>query len=134
MAPSDFFTQMFLQPLPSYRWPIGKQHGGNVLGLDDLTNNAILYTAGVGIMADDAPFEEAHALLKAMAADVVEFAKSVQGDMEFVYLNYADADQNPLGSYGVDNVKFLKDVAAKYDPTGVFQTRVPGGYKISKVD
>lgn len=27
----------------------------------------------------------------------------------------------------------MREAAAKYDPTGVFQTRVPGGFKISKV-
>ncbi|TGJ86627.1 hypothetical protein E0Z10_g2184 [Xylaria hypoxylon] len=133
MAPEDFFTQMFLQPLPSYRWPFGKRNGGNVLGLDDLKNNALLYTAGIGILTDDAPLEEAHALVKEMKTKLVDYAKSVQGDMDFIYMNYADADQDPLRSYGAANIKFIKDVAAKYDPTGVFQTCVPGGYKISKV-
>ncbi|KAI0204448.1 FAD-binding domain-containing protein [Astrocystis sublimbata] len=134
MAPEDFFTQMFLQPLPAYRWAFGKQHGGNVLGLDDLNNNALLYTAGVGLIADGAPGDEAHALLQEMLAKVADFAKSVQGEMEFIYLNYADADQNPLGTYGVSNIALMKDVAAKYDPTGVFQTRIPGGFKISHVN
>ncbi|KAI0535063.1 FAD-binding domain-containing protein [Xylaria digitata] len=133
MVPEDFFTQMFLQPLPSYRWPIGKQNGGNVLGLDDLKNNAILYTAGIGILTDDAPREEAHALVKEMKNKLADYAKSVRGDMDFIYMNYADVDQDPLGSYGATNIKLIRDVAAKYDPTGVFQTRVPGGYKISKV-
>ncbi|KAJ8121465.1 hypothetical protein O1611_g10095 [Lasiodiplodia mahajangana] len=134
MAPEDFFTQMFLQPLPSYRWPLGEAHGGNVLGLDNLTNNALLFTAGVGIFTDDAPADAAHAQLKAMAAKIVDFAKSVQGDMDFIYLNYADSDQSPLSTYGAANIKLMKDVAAKYDPTGVFQTLIPGGYKISQVD
>ena len=134
MAPEDFFTQMFLQPLPSYRWPIGKKRGGNVLGLDDLQNNALLYTAGLGILRDDAPRAQAHSLLKDMKAEIAAFAKSVQGDMDFIYMNYADGDQDPLGSYGVSNVEFMKDVAEKYDPTGVFQTRISGGYKTSNVN
>ncbi|KAI0454143.1 FAD-binding domain-containing protein [Xylaria acuta] len=134
MAPEAYFTQMFLQPLPSYRWPIGKQRGGNVLGLENLQNNALLYTAGIGVIADDAPFDEAHALLKEMGAKVADFAKSVQGEMDFIYLNYADIDQDPLGTYGASNIKLIKDVAAKYDPTGAFQARVPGGYKISNVE
>lgn len=133
MAPNDFFTQMFLQPLPSYRWPLGRHGGGNVLGLDHLSNNALLYTAGVGVFADAAPLEAVHAQLKAMGAKVADFAKSMQGDMNFVYLNYAGSEQDPLGAYGVSNIKLMKDVAAKYDPTGVFQTRVPGGFKISHV-
>ncbi len=133
MAPDDFFTQMFLQPLPSYRWPIGSRRGGNVLGLDDLRNNALLYTAGVGILTDEAPREEAYALVKEMTAKVADYAKSVQGEMDFIYLNYAGDDQDPLGSYGASNIELMKDVAAKYDPAGVFQTRVSGGYKISRV-
>jgi len=134
MAPEDFFTQMFLQPLPSYRWAIGKEHGGNVLGLDDLKNNALLYTAGVGVASDDAPREKAHELVNKMCADLSDFAKSVGGDMDFVYLNYAGSEQDPLSSYGAANVEFMKEVAARYDPAGVFQNRVPGGYKISKVE
>lgn len=134
MAPDDFFTQMFLQPLPSYRWPIGRQRGGNVMGLDNLKNNALLYTAGVGVLVDSAPLETVHAQLKAMGAKVADFAKSVQGDMDFVYLNYADSEQDPLSTYGASNVKLMKDVAARYDPTGVFQTRVSGGFKISHVE
>ncbi|KAK5626032.1 hypothetical protein RRF57_001748 [Xylaria bambusicola] len=133
MAPEDFFTQMFLQPLPSYRWSIGKQRGGNVLGLDDLTNNALLYTAGVGMYSDDSPRDEAHALLVEMKNDIAAFAKSVQGDMDFIYMNYADSEQDPLGTYGASNIEFMKHVAAKYDPRGVFQTRIPGGFKISNV-
>ncbi|KAI1298398.1 FAD-binding domain-containing protein [Xylaria venustula] len=133
MAPEDFFTQMFLQPLPSYRWPIGSQRGGNVLGLDHLKNNALLYTGGVAITTDDAPREEAHALVKELTTKLSDYAKSVQGDMDFIYMNYADAYQDPIGGYGAANVKLIKDVAAKYDPTGAFQTRIAGGFKVSKV-
>ncbi|KAK4493938.1 hypothetical protein PRZ48_015124 [Zasmidium cellare] len=46
-------------------------------------------------------------------------------------LPYAAPFQNPLGSYGDDNVKFLQEVAKKYDPDQVFQKLVPGGFKIS---
>ncbi|KAI1815958.1 FAD-binding domain-containing protein [Poronia punctata] len=134
MAPEDFFTQMFLQPLPSYRWPIGKKRGGNVLGLDHLRNSALLYTAGVGVLADDAPRRKADHLLNAMGAQLSDFAKSVGGDMAFIYLNYAGSEQDPLSTYGVSNVKLMKEVAAKYDPAGVFQKRVAGGYKISHVE
>ncbi|RWA08866.1 hypothetical protein EKO27_g6226 [Xylaria grammica] len=133
MAPEDFFTQMFFQPLPSYRWPIGQRNGGNVLGLDDLENDAILFTVGVGVIPDDAPREQAHALVKELKNKLAAYAKSVRGDVDFIYMNYADVDQDPLGSYGAANIELIRDVAAKYDPTGVFQTRVPGGYKISKV-
>lgn len=41
--------------------------------------------------------------------------------------------QDPLGSYGAENVAKIRAAAAKYDPEHVFQSRVPGGFKISKV-
>lgn len=65
--------------------------------------------------------------------DLEELTKEVGGDVDFRYLNYCDGSQDPLEGYGAENIRKMKDAAAKYDPTGVFQTRVPGGFKISKV-
>nr|XP_036577396.1 FAD binding domain-containing protein [Colletotrichum truncatum]KAF6784367.1 FAD binding domain-containing protein [Colletotrichum truncatum] len=48
-------------------------------------------------------------------------------------MNYANPEQDVIGSYGEENVKFLKETAAKYDPTGFFQQRVPGGWKKSAI-
>jgi len=48
-------------------------------------------------------------------------------------LNYADNTQDPLASYGSASVKKMKAAAKKYDPSGVFQKLVPGGFKISNV-
>ena len=50
----------------------------------------------------------------------------------FKYLNYAAYWQNPIASYGEGEVRNLKAVAQKYDPSGLFQTGCPGGFKISK--
>lgn len=41
--------------------------------------------------------------------------------------------KDPLGSYGPDSVAKIRAAAAKYDSKRVFQTRVPGGFKISRV-
>ncbi len=49
---------------------------------------------------------------------------------DFQYLNYAAPFQTPLTSYGAENLKFLQQVSKKYDPTAVFQRRVPGGFKL----
>lgn len=50
----------------------------------------------------------------------------------FRYANYANYQQRPLESYGDDNINFLRQVAKKYDPSGVFQRQVPGGFKVSQ--
>jgi hypothetical protein len=65
-------------------------------------------------------------------AELDEFAKSVGADNPWIYLDYAFATQDPLASYGEDNLQKIRDVAKKYDPEGVFQTMVPGGFKVSK--
>lgn len=52
-------------------------------------------------------------------------------DLDLVYMNYADATQDPLGSYGERNVHFMKSVARRYDPEGFCQSAVPGGFKTS---
>lgn len=55
-------------------------------------------------------------------------------DNPFIYLNYADRSQEPLEGYGDASVAKIKAASAKYDPHGVFQTLMPGGFKISLVD
>ena len=46
------------------------------------------------------------------------------------YLNYSDLSQDPLSSYGSAAVELLRGVSRRYDPEGVFQERVKGGFKI----
>lgn len=134
LSPEDFNTMMFLQPIPSYLTAIGPQRGGNMLGLDHVEGNLVLWNAGVMLGAEDsASFAKAHALLTAMTAKVKRVSESLGADVEFLYTNYADASQDPIGSYGEENVAFMKEVSAKYDPDGVFQRRVPGGFKVSRV-
>lgn len=75
------------------------------------------------------------ALTAAAYATIAEIkAKSVATgtDNPFIYLNYAGEFQDPLGSYGKANVAKIAALSAKYDPKGVFQKLVPGGYKIAK--
>jgi hypothetical protein len=59
-----------------------------------------------------------------------EFAKSKGADNPFIYLDYAYKTQDPLTGYGEKNLEHMRKVSAKYDPEGVFQTMVPGGFKL----
>jgi hypothetical protein len=80
---------------------------------------------------------EQDALFQNAGAELIkridDYAKSIGADNPYLYLDYADRTQDPLKSYGAENVKKMKAAAKKYDPFGVFQTLVPGGFKISKV-
>lgn len=51
----------------------------------------------------------------------------------FLFMNDGSRDQNPLASYGSSNVKKLKAVSKKYDPSQLFQTLQSDGFLLSKV-
>ncbi|CAI6336755.1 unnamed protein product [Periconia digitata] len=61
----------------------------------------------------------------------VESASKKYGNyIKFKYLNYADREQDVFGGYDRENVEKMKKASRKYDPQGIFQTAVPGGFKI----
>ncbi|KAL2794207.1 hypothetical protein BJX66DRAFT_351282 [Aspergillus keveii] len=119
------------QPLPGLFAELGqKKRGGNVLGLD-AEGDYILDL--LWLTWDDVEDTDLFDWIgKTFVAELDEFARSVGGDYPYVYLNYAAGTQNPLRSYGADNLEFMQRVAEKYDPLGVFQEQVPGGFKVTK--
>ncbi|PSN75518.1 FAD-binding domain-containing protein [Corynespora cassiicola Philippines] len=135
LGAENFGAQMFIQPLPKYFGDIGERKGGNVLGLNRIPSNAAIWSAGIWIKnGTDADLAVIQAEVHAMAAELRFFAEKQDTAVEFVYLNYADPSQDALGSYGPENVAFMKEVAKKYDPQGWWQRRTPGGFKLSRVD
>ncbi|RMY92042.1 hypothetical protein D0864_00380 [Hortaea werneckii] len=112
------------QPMPPTFGKDSVAHGGNALGLDRFDETLILYEPYLSwtyAEQDDLFNGQAKWLRDELAA----FAKSIGADNEFIYLDYADADQNPLGSYGEENVRKMKAAAKEYDPQGVFQKLQP---------
>lgn len=104
-----------------------------MLGVERQEQNGLLFLANSMVKT---PEQEAFAYnkVKAWVQEVKDFAATIEnGNLEWTFLNYADKSQDPLASYGVENVKKLKDVAARYDPEQVFQKLCPGGFKISDV-
>lgn len=72
-------------------------------------------------------FEEA---LKDFVKLIEGIAKEEGVLHQFKYLNFAASFQDPFDGYGREVAGKLKAVAKKYDPSGVFQKRVPGGFKL----
>lgn len=106
-----------------------------MLGLERTRRNTLYYVLGVTLLTPESVAQQPLIYQKLAAANqrIKDFAKSIGSSEEFVYLPYADAKQDPLGSYGAANVQHIKQVAGKYDPQGFFQRRVPGGFKIDRV-
>lgn len=127
-----FITLMFFQPLPSFHNEISQRKGGNMLGLENANQDAIMFTGGVMVNSSTADFALAKSKLQSLTSAMKKTSVEHGGSMDLVYLNYADPSQDSMGSYGDENLRFLKEVAAKYDPEGIFQKRFPGGFKIDR--
>lgn len=61
-----------------------------------------------------------------------EISKKNGTYIPFKYANYASRDQNPLATYGPDNLAKLKEIALKYDADEVFQKLQNGGWLLSR--
>ena len=129
----DFICHGIFQSIPTIFSKHSVEKGGNVLGLDRETDNAVMFQVQLMV---NSPEQE-----KVARERMVQYRKTIKqysvdngGGVDWEYLNYADFTQDPLKTYGEENVEFIRQVAAKYDPTGVFQNRMPGGFKITKVE
>jgi hypothetical protein len=129
----NFTTQCLFQPMPTLFASHSLERGGNMLGLDKLKENALLWliTGSTETPEQDAIMREK---LTAFSATLEAFSKARDINIDWQYLNYVDQTQNPLSSYGKQNINFIREVAARYDPYGMFQKKVVSGWKISKVD
>lgn len=128
----DFKTQCIFQPLPRSFAQRSIESGGNVLGIDNHSHDGILW--GSHVMVRTPELEAwANPHVRLFHEGVRDFAASRDGLLPWVTANYANPSQDVLQSYGKRNVERLRSAAAKYDPSGVFQTLCPGGFKISSV-
>lgn len=68
--------------------------------------------------------------MRAALAAIDRDAEARQTLVPFKYFNYADTVQDAIGMYSSVSVKRLQDESLKYDPEGLFQKGVPGGWKL----
>jgi hypothetical protein len=71
-----------------------------------------------------------HDVASNLMKDLKDIARRMGMLQHFIYLNYANEAQNPIASYGKGNRETLRNVGRVYDPSGVFQRQVPGGFKL----
>lgn len=136
-------------PQPRIQEGYSAARGGNVLGLEDLEGDQmgkILPTLShvarpmltiysvlwlVSRWNDEGLDETMEQARRDFVDAAVDAGKKHGTYSPFVYLNYASNEQDTLCGYGAKNVAFMKKVANKYDPSGVFQKLQPGGFKLS---
>ncbi|KAI5306504.1 hypothetical protein KEM55_008593, partial [Ascosphaera atra] len=120
---------MVIQPISSLMVAACQKRGGNPLGLKAKGQQWFL----VEVDYEEQDEEKARVAGQQIIAAAEVTAKENGTYLPFKYSNYASRDQDPLASYGKENLQKLKEIAAKYDPSGVFQTLQNGGWLLSKV-
>ncbi|OBT96984.1 hypothetical protein VE01_05554 [Pseudogymnoascus verrucosus] len=118
-----------MEPFPALVDSFGEKNGGNSLGLSADTGDRIVILQLAqfeGHGANDLVDTELHNMFDEIASVASEMGLL----RRFRYLNYADKQQNPIASYGPENVAQLQATSKKYDPHGLFQRQAPGGFKL----
>ncbi|MCJ1314163.1 hypothetical protein MMC25_007843 [Agyrium rufum] len=90
----------------------------------------------IAVLTFDAQYDDlvAHYLRTAIALTESE-AKAKNLHVPFVWLNNAGITQDPIATYGYgSSLPKMREISKRFDPTGVFQTLVPGfklGFEVS---
>lgn len=123
----DVVYALTLEPLPPALY--ARHATSNPLGLQNRTQSLIivLLTVSYTDETDDGTVQETG---NAMMAAIEDDARELGLLDPYLYLNYAGAGQDPIASYGEENVQRLRSIAQAVDPDGIFRTQVPGGFKI----
>ncbi|KAI9155659.1 FAD-dependent monooxygenase CTB5 [Paramyrothecium foliicola] len=118
-----------LQPYPVSLLKKTSFQGGNSLGLSpsDGPIVSVLFLTWWTHPEDD---EKVIGTLRSILDKVDRKAQSLGTSLPFEYMNYAHDFQDPIGSYGQQNKLALQRASRKYDPLGLFQKGVPGGWKL----
>jgi len=125
----NILLTMVLQPIASSTVKATDARGGTPLGLTAQNHHWFLIMADFKNVADEAAVRES---CRAIVAKGEDIAKKNGTFLPFRYANYSSRDQNPLKSYGEENLGRLKEIARIYDPKEVFQKLQNGGWLLSK--
>lgn len=118
-----------LEPLPTVITSRGA--GKNVLGTSERDGNGMILLLSPA-WTDSSLDQEVQSTGMRIIHEIKMAARKRMMLHRYVYANYADSSQRPLESYGLQNRAVLDGVARKYDPLGVFQKLVPGGFKLGR--
>lgn len=118
-----------LQPYSASLLRKSAELGGNVLGLSPV-DGPLVSVLALTWWKDKADDEKIVGTFGKVIEAIDRDAASRGTAVPFKYMNYAGNFQDPIGSYSEENRAFLQEVSRKYDPDGVFQKGVPGGFKL----
>lgn len=118
-----------LQAYPKSLLEKTASRGGNSLGIDPLDGPlmSILLLSFWQNKEDD---DKIHSIFKGVIEAVDQDAVTRGTAVPYKYMNYAAPFQDPIETYGKENKAKLQATSMKYDPEGLFQKGVSGGWKL----
>ncbi|KAF2646814.1 FAD-binding domain-containing protein [Massarina eburnea CBS 473.64] len=117
------------QPVPKSVAAASEEKGGNPMGI---TAEDQMWWSTTLDWTDAADDDTVRGLSIETTDKWEELGKARGSYLPHLFMNDASRDQNPLASYGEENLQKLKDIAAKYDPTQLFQEVQNSGFLLSK--
>lgn len=128
---SNFEFLLQFQPVTPRMVQIGKDNGGNVLGLEDRVTDEPAVMWMILLTSETAEEQEVLAPIYFKFREEIEaYTKEIGADLDWQFLNYANGNQDPIRAYGADAVEFLKETSQRYDPEGMFQKLRQTGFHI----
>jgi hypothetical protein len=101
--------------------------GHNPLSLQAVDQTWLAFSTAWQRPEDDTT---AHGAGRTIVSEVERAAGADGGRLPYLFMNDASWDQDVISGYGDENIRKMKLVQERYDPTGVFQSLVPGGFKL----
>lgn len=117
------------QPIGSLWLNASAANGGNALGLDSSKGTYLCYAEVVEWIGSS--YDDIVAAWTEKTTYAINNATQAAGLYDpFNYMGDATGFQSIFPGYGASNEAKLLSISRKYDPTRLFQTLMPGGYKI----
>jgi hypothetical protein len=128
---SDFNVLVQFQPVTQSIVNHAAENGGNVLGLESVVADGPVLMWLIATTVDTPENQEKITPLQVQFRDEINaFAKENDLYSSWEFLNYAYADQDPISTYGDENIQLLKQAAQTYDPEGMFQKLRTTGFHL----
>lgn len=122
---------MSLQPINNAIVSKSASAGGNSFGLTpDLPNGALILASLSATWNNSDDSNQVENVANKLLHDMIATSKAQGTFNRYLDLNHANKNQNPIVGYGSQVHAQLIVVSRRYDPRGVFQKLVPGGFKL----
>ena len=101
----------------------------NVLGLEGCTEPLIIFNCSLtwSRAEDD---KHVRSTIQRALERIDEAAAARKADHPYRFMNYCMEFQNPYTGCGEESLRLMREASKKYDPDGLFQRGITGGFKL----